>query len=635
MGSRTINHLIEDESRRYFRSILPRFWVCRDKHDDYGIDCEVEIFDENGNATGSVFWVQLKGTGSDKENMIKNLFLKKEKLVQFQRYDIPVLIVRFSVVKQKIYYKWAGSIYYVHDSDSSNIKLNFLESEHWHTHTHQDITAYLARQQLIKHGKVRFPIKTYVHKVRLDKSEVPYANLLLVRRFIIERSDYFSYCNDAKDAILQLNVDIEQLFFCFTDLAFASIDLPLKRISDDEKDIIFKCFLLAFCCSLFELGKNDMGCKVFFDENLFPIAKRREERLMYLLPHLLHGEYFTETMTLLNQFLKEEHPDNNYIDLMLNVIFIVEKRIFDKNQLNLIKEFLLGFVEYSKKIDDNLSLAAAYYNLANHYRKLGDLQNTLTYYCAAKRYNSEYKNHGYFNYEIGAILYELKHFKFASFFCKRAIQLDPKILLAKAMLADCFMYMGDYGQALFLIDEFLNESYNKLEHLDEWHIKHLCFGALFYREYPKIQKRDSQQASLMIEKEDYLKAVGYDMLSACAWFNKGIEDCNSNNLEDAFLSFSMSAFLDPYDVNSWVYATIFALNAELNQIVFNIIRAAYFYHRQDFLTNMYEKIVSVGPDHKNHILELIELALPKDIEEPSSIRIYDSNNNYTTIDLNR
>ena len=83
MGQRTRNHLIEDESRLFFKKSLPKFWVCRDKNDDYGIDCEVEIFDNKGNSTGLVFWVQLKGTDSDKNKTIKSISFKNEKIIQF------------------------------------------------------------------------------------------------------------------------------------------------------------------------------------------------------------------------------------------------------------------------------------------------------------------------------------------------------------------------------------------------------------------------------------------------------------------------------------------------------------------------------------------------------------------------
>jgi len=105
MGSRTQNHIIEDESRLFFRGLLPAHWVFRDKHEDYGIDCEVEIFDTDGNPTGYVFWVQLKGTASKELNTIQSMSFKNEKIDQFKRYEIPVMIVRYSSVKKACYFK--------------------------------------------------------------------------------------------------------------------------------------------------------------------------------------------------------------------------------------------------------------------------------------------------------------------------------------------------------------------------------------------------------------------------------------------------------------------------------------------------------------------------------------------------
>ncbi len=54
-------HEIDTLARRQFESALPAAWVCRWLKDDYGIDAEVEVF-RNGESTGRVFKVQLKGT---------------------------------------------------------------------------------------------------------------------------------------------------------------------------------------------------------------------------------------------------------------------------------------------------------------------------------------------------------------------------------------------------------------------------------------------------------------------------------------------------------------------------------------------------------------------------------------------
>ena len=47
MPKRVYQHEIEDSSRAKFQLALPRKWVFRDKAKDYGIDGEVELFDNN------------------------------------------------------------------------------------------------------------------------------------------------------------------------------------------------------------------------------------------------------------------------------------------------------------------------------------------------------------------------------------------------------------------------------------------------------------------------------------------------------------------------------------------------------------------------------------------------------------
>ena len=59
------NHQLETESVRELQSKLPSTWVYRTPTDDYGIDGEVEIFDDKGFATGRKFFLQLKATDED------------------------------------------------------------------------------------------------------------------------------------------------------------------------------------------------------------------------------------------------------------------------------------------------------------------------------------------------------------------------------------------------------------------------------------------------------------------------------------------------------------------------------------------------------------------------------------------
>lgn len=62
MPIRTRSHELESESFKKFESYIPSKWVFRRKDPDYGIDGEIEIFDDNGKTTGLFINVQIKST---------------------------------------------------------------------------------------------------------------------------------------------------------------------------------------------------------------------------------------------------------------------------------------------------------------------------------------------------------------------------------------------------------------------------------------------------------------------------------------------------------------------------------------------------------------------------------------------
>src|SRR4051794_40378527 len=54
-------HQIDDLAQRVLRDALPPAWVPNEQTNDYGKDYLVEIGEDNGDLTGSSFYVQLKG----------------------------------------------------------------------------------------------------------------------------------------------------------------------------------------------------------------------------------------------------------------------------------------------------------------------------------------------------------------------------------------------------------------------------------------------------------------------------------------------------------------------------------------------------------------------------------------------
>lgn len=285
MASRTLNHLIEDESRQYFRSLLPKVWVYRDKTEDYGIDSEVEIFDKKGNPTGLVFWVQLKGTSSKDVKNIQNFTFKNEKLDQFRNYEIPVLIVRYSTFTNTLYARWAKSIFRL-NREKKSTKVTFFDDSIWNDETPEQIINYLGRQTFIKQGKVRFPIKTFLKRRSSDlSSTVSYSNLVLVKNAIANYSNYFTLSSEEPDSLLQIIIENKQIVFSFTDLAFSSLGLNFDQTSYRLDDETVKFILITFSSSLFELARTDLGSSVFFTNDLFTIAKKSPTYFFHFVPH--------------------------------------------------------------------------------------------------------------------------------------------------------------------------------------------------------------------------------------------------------------------------------------------------------------------------------------------------------------
>jgi len=104
--NRPIQHQLETKSRTAFESSLPSVWVYRVVNPDYGLDGLVEIFTENGKATGEFFFVQLKATGKEDIGHTLAIRLPLEKAEYYDTLNIPVLIVLFHASSGRLFAKW-------------------------------------------------------------------------------------------------------------------------------------------------------------------------------------------------------------------------------------------------------------------------------------------------------------------------------------------------------------------------------------------------------------------------------------------------------------------------------------------------------------------------------------------------
>jgi len=99
-------HQIDDLAQRFLRDALPPTWVINDHFNDYAKDYLVEIGEDNGELTGSSFYIQLKGQEkaefSPDGSMVKYSLKSKYARYYLDKIrDLPVFLVVVDVNQKK------------------------------------------------------------------------------------------------------------------------------------------------------------------------------------------------------------------------------------------------------------------------------------------------------------------------------------------------------------------------------------------------------------------------------------------------------------------------------------------------------------------------------------------------------
>ena len=93
MTKRPRSHQLEDESWRALSNSIPNQWVLRKPQPEYGIDGEVEIFDESGSSTGLLFFVQLKATDAKEKAKALSCRIPLETLRYYKSLPLQTLLI--------------------------------------------------------------------------------------------------------------------------------------------------------------------------------------------------------------------------------------------------------------------------------------------------------------------------------------------------------------------------------------------------------------------------------------------------------------------------------------------------------------------------------------------------------------
>jgi uncharacterized protein DUF4365 len=105
LPKRPASHVLEEQSRRAFKSALPSDWVIHDVFHDYGADFVVEVY-ESSLPTGNEFLVQLKALHRKEAHKPFAVTIATATINYLVQRSLPAMIVGYDAQSRMLYYTW-------------------------------------------------------------------------------------------------------------------------------------------------------------------------------------------------------------------------------------------------------------------------------------------------------------------------------------------------------------------------------------------------------------------------------------------------------------------------------------------------------------------------------------------------
>lgn len=569
MPIRARSHILEEQSIRTFIDALPPHWVYRSKSPDYGIDGEVEIYNDDGSATGLTFHVQLRGT--DNVAHADRVRLKVGQLKYFLSFDVPTAVVRYDSSDASFNWQWAANI-----ASHANIReqqksftYRFGEKERWNDATPLEIRRTLE----VRRRLAAYPPSMAV-PLRVDLSAIP-----PVDRYPIDRAIARAIA-DSNGALIRANstpADVE---------AFARLEPALLAVGID-----------TFTGVTFDL------CD--------PTADVYLASILYALVRLFRRQRLIRQAEALAILLVERGLAHHNDDLALEVCLALERdlpalvRLATINDLHEQKSVHYGalaltiakapqdeglrrvametFFDASitaARATNPASEAAAHYSIGNFYRARNDRALAVAHYNRARKLRPAYLDTGYFLSELGGLLFLSSHYKASARAYWGAALKNTGDSNAIFLLADALLLAGFVAAAHSCFEQAL-AGCSAPHMLLEAELKIMICDNLIEEVGSVIVPRRRAEAGRALHADGHdtlahLENLSHeiDALNPLARFNLGVTCSAEGDRHAALHHFLLCAIVQPHDIEAWANAVICTLSLGDEMLLLRIMSVA-------------------------------------------------------------
>ena len=525
---------------------------------------KLKIFDEKDQATGLVYWVQLKATENSDKLAARKLDLSIDKIEYYKALELPVLIVLYSDKEDRFYCKWAHEIDLFYTKENAKtIRIMFDDEDIWSEDSASKIKLHIEKLRAIKAGAIALPITTFLEVRNSSINGIPRGIIMSVyRKTLQEYSQFAIYQSKPEKANLIVTLSSDELMISLASITGCTFYSIKDRDKEDFTEDIVTDMLLGLAISLTNIGQVELAAEIFLNKKIKTRFFQRHDLLPHIIPSLIRSSRYGEVIDAVCEVIDSSEDDFLGTITVISALFVTS---LDHNKRNKFQKLLDKCLTKSIASGENSFIGRSHYNLANHYRIRSLSRKSVYHYLMARRFESIYLNQPYYYQELGGSLFELGKYRFSARAYRLALDKGAPESV-KPLYADALMFSGKYKLALGVFSDYLCSS--KDDHA-EWHLKKMCLEVLIEKTGVEEQVRLKDEAISKIDtskagEHSFVfgleKAVELDNLCGLAWFNLGIERSRSDKHEEAAFCFVVCGLSQKWDIEAWINATLCCLN---------------------------------------------------------------------------
>jgi len=566
MPQRSRSHELEDESIQAFTSLLPSRWVSRSKERDYGIDREVEIFDDDGRSTGLTFLVQLRATDDPKR--ASKVRLEADELDYFHQLDLPVAVFRYGSPEKGFFWQWEEMIAARTKlkADQKRFTYNFQDNEQW-----TGDSAAAIRRTLETRRELRNLPPGVALPLRLDLSGVPVNDRYRIESAVAE---LLRQCGKAvvrapqTPQALEIHAQVEAGYLrvridSVTSVSFVLADLDANEIA---ASILYGLALLLGRQRLFWHSRALVRTLIRLD------LPHRSQPLAFMVCSTAIGDLSDSVaLAILNGLHRQ---DSEYNAPMAMLLLRSASDAADRETA--VKQFYEAGLEAAASWGAEHQ-AAVHYSLANFYRANQKTGLAVRHYKKALRLRPAYLSTGYFLIEFAGVLYGAGRNRCAAQVYAAAISIEPSARL-DFLYADALFRSGRLREARDSYQVAIPNIEGAMRVEAALKVR-VCDWLAEIAKADPVPVRRSEAATQITDGSEPFETLWNvvtetDTLNPLAHYNLGILRSLNGHTDKALGDFLSCAFMQPADVEAWANAALCAMQLGESELVLGIVHVA-------------------------------------------------------------